>query len=218
MTLNEIIYNLRMQVKDHKSDDLNLTDRNWEFMINYVRAKLISQEIGKNRPISSNLEQDLGKLELEKYKPEGSDCYQYRTVRDIPTPMDIEGAELITSVSGSDFGDRFDFVSKAQAIKRINLKYANKRDVVYYSGNKLHLPYCASELKYIYVTGIFENPREVYDYVYQDDSNKCFDPNRDAYPISQKMIDMLNSIIKNNELNHYFQLIEDKENDGQNIL
>ena len=46
-TINQIIYNLRGLIKDSGSDDLKFTDRQLEYIINYVRAKLVAQEIDR---------------------------------------------------------------------------------------------------------------------------------------------------------------------------
>lgn len=218
-TINEIIYNIRMEIKDNRSDDIKLSDRNIEFLINFLRAKLIRQDVQKHKSISPNYEQSLGVIDLElidsSEDPDfNTGSYILRSVKEIPTPIDVDGDELITKVSGLDGLSRIDFTSEAQANKRRWLKYASKRITAYYSGGRIYIAGCPTELRYITLEGVFENPREVANFK-KKDGEPCYDPNKDRYPISAHMIDMLNSLVKRQELDLYFQLIEDKINDGQ---
>lgn len=219
-TINKLIYNLRMQIKDDKSDDVKLTDRNIEFIINYIRAKLIRQDIQKGRSISSNITQSLGVIELEKVDASENNKFItgkniLRSVKEIPSPLDFEGTSLITDVSGLDGTSIIDFMQSAKANKRKNTKYASKRLAAYYDNNRLYLDNCNSmEIRYITASGVFEDPRAVSEFQNTDGSS-CYDPNKDVYPMSSHMIDMMNSIIKNNELSHYFQLLRDNVNDGE---
>lgn len=219
MTINELIYNVRMEIKDFKSDDIKLSDRNIEFLINFLRVKLIRQDVQKQKSTSPNYEQSLGVLELENVdKSEDSDFPTgtniLRSVKEIPTPIDVDGSELITGIYGLDGGNRIDFKPRVQAIKNSWTKYASKRLVAYYSGNRLYIVNCLNELENIIVDGVFENPREVAKFK-KKDGEPCYNPDVDRYPISGHMIDMMNSLIKRQELDLYFRLIEDKINDGQ---
>lgn len=219
MTLAEIIFNLRLQLKDNRTDDLKFSDRNLEFMINYVRAKLIRQDIQKGRKVSNNISQSLGVLELEITDASGDINFEseyniLKTIKPIPNAIEVDGNDMITFIAGLDNKNRIDFKSKAQAIKNSWNKYASKRIAAYLENNHIYIPNCNLELTYITVDGVFENPREVANFK-RKDGEPCFDIYKDSYPISQNMIDMLNSIIKRQELDLYFQLIEDKINDGQ---
>lgn len=219
-TINELIYNLRAEIKDNQSDDVKLTDRNLEFMINYIRVKLIRQDLQKGRSASSNITQSLGVIELESIdSSEDSDFYTgnkiLRSVKDIPTPIDFNGDSIITSIGGLDGNSTIDFLPAAQANKRKNLKYSSKRLTAYYDNDKLYIMNCdASELQYITASGVFENPREVSNFK-KKNGKPCYNPNKDSYPMSSHMIDMMNSIIKNQELDLYFQLVKDNINDGR---
>lgn len=218
-TINELIYNVRMEIKDFKSDDIKLSDRNIEFLINFLRVKLIRQDVDKNKSVSPNYEQSLGVIELENVDKSEDDDFPtgtsiLRSVKEIPTPVDVKGDELITSIRGLDGGNRIDFKPEVQAIKNLWTKYASKRLVAYYSGNRLYIVNCLNELENITVTGVFENPREVANFK-RKDGEPCYNPDKDRYPISSHLIDMINTLIKRQELDLYFQLIEDKINDGQ---
>ena len=48
MTLGEIIYNAKNLLnKGQSTDDFNLSDRQWSFIVNYYRAKLVKQQLQK---------------------------------------------------------------------------------------------------------------------------------------------------------------------------
>src|SRR5690606_8804869 len=122
-TINELIYTVRMEIKDFKSDDIKLSDRNIEFLINFLRVKLIRQDVQKHKSVSPNYEQSLGVVQLEAVDTsEDPDFdtgnYILRSVKEIPTPVDVDGSELITRVSGLDGLNRIDFTSEAQATKK----------------------------------------------------------------------------------------------------
>src|SRR5690606_10008233 len=137
MTIAELIYNVRMEIKDFKSDDIKLSDRNIEFLINFLRVKLIRQDVQKNKSVSPNYEQSLGVIDLEVVDTSEDSDYKtgsniLRSIKEIPIPVDVDGSELITRVSGLDGLTRIDFTSEAQANKKRWLKYASKRITAYY--------------------------------------------------------------------------------------
>lgn len=220
LTINQLIYNLRLLLKDNKSDDLKFTDRNLEFIINYLRVKLIRQDNQKGRSISNNIEQQLGPLELEIIDSSESNDFItgvniLRTVKELPSTIDIDGNNLITYVGGLGFDNKIDYTTYSQAVKKSWSKYASKRISAFLYNNRLYISGCNNyELQYITVNGVFENPRELFNFN-REDGSPCYDPNKDKYPLSQHMIDMINSIVKRQELDLYYQLIEDKVNDGQ---
>lgn len=221
-TLKELIYNIRMQIKDYKSDDIKLTDRHIEFLINYIRIKLIRQDVQKNRYPSSNYEQTIPNVELKYVDASGSDLI-YTGSRvlvseiKIPKMIDVDSKILLTAVTGIDNTKSIDVVSMTQARKRRQLKYAKNRMCAYYHNDRIYIQGCPSELRYVSVTGVFEDPREL-STLTDFDGNSLFDVDNDKYPISGHMIDMLNSIIKHQELDLYLQIADDKINDGQNNI
>ena len=100
MTINQIIYNLRKLLKD-TSDDIKLSDRNFEFIINYLREKLIVQQIQKGRSISSNIKQDLGQVLVEKVDMNDSGFVNVKkgifiNVLPIPKPIELDQNDAIT--------------------------------------------------------------------------------------------------------------------------
>lgn len=219
LTLAQLIYNIRLQLKDNKVDDLKLSDSNIEFMIAYLRAKLIRQDLQKYKSIAPNVKQSLGSLELElvdiAQDPEiETGINILKTVKRLPNLIEVNGKNMLTFVGGLDSGNRIDLLPKSQAIKRSWQKYASKRLCAYLEEGYLYVVNCNKELRYITASGIFEDPREVSKFT-KKSGEPCYDIYKDNYPMSRHMIDMVNSLIKRQELDLYFQILEDKINDGQ---
>ena len=94
-----VVCNLKNLIKD-KSDDIMLSDRQIEFMINYLREKLIVQQLQKGRSISSNIKQDLGQIALSKVDSNDGSLVTgkniLRTSTTIPQPVELDHQDLLT--------------------------------------------------------------------------------------------------------------------------
>lgn len=219
MTIREIIYNIRHLIKDNKSDDLKFTDRNLEFMVNYIREKLIVQHLQKNRSVSSNIVQDLGQIPLVKVDTaEGAIAtgnYILKSTVRIPQPIELDQKDLITYVGSIDRqAPAIPFKTKAEAYWMKQGKYSCKQAVSYLHDGYLYITnHPNANLKWIHAEGVFLNPRDVHRFK-RPNGNPCYNPDTDQYPISGRMLDMLNSIIKKQELDLYFQIAEDTSNDA----
>lgn len=218
MTINELIYNIRGQIKQSRPDDLQISDRQLEFMINYIREKLIVQQLQKGRSISSNIKQDLGQVPVELVdKAEGDlkvNKLIFRTIDKIPQPIELDHTDLITYVGGLDKHSGYPFKTKANARWNTYNKYASKEPLSYYNSEHIYITNCSNpNLEFINIEGVFNNPRDVYKFK-NPNGTPCYNPDLDNYPISGRMIDMLNDIIKTKELNIFLQIAEDSTNNA----
>lgn len=218
MTINQIIYNLRKLIKDAGSDDLKFSDRQLEFMVNYVRAKLIKQEIDKGKSISDNVKQDLGVVKLAKVDSAESSTVPIsriilRTENRIPKVLELNHKDAITYVGGIDKLSPFQFSTKAHVNWQAHSKYASKGKHAYLRDGYIALAGCDKSTKYINIEGVFENPRDVKHFM-SPTGQSCYNPDVDNYPVSSYMIDAINKIIIREELGVYFQLREDNINDA----
>lgn len=217
MTIREIVYNIKNQIKHARPDSNELSDRQVEFMINYVREKLIVQQLQKGRSISSNIKQDLGQIAVQPVdKADGSitvDKNILRTVNKVPQPIELDQMDLFTYVGGLDKQSSFTFKTKANARWNAYSKYASKEPLAYYSNGYMYITNCDKPgLKWINIEGVFANPRDVHKFKYPN-GNPCYNPDVDNYPISGRMLDMLNELIKK-ELNLFLQIVEDSTNNA----
>lgn len=212
-TIRELVYNLRGLVKDSKSDDIDLSDRQYEYIINYLREKVVVQQLQKGRSVSSNLIQDLGQVKLELIDAgEGyieTDKYILKTSRAIPQPIEGNQMDLFTYIGGLDKSSPIPFKAKARAPWRKYTKYQSKIPMAYFLNQHIYIQDTDNLLENINIEGVFSNPREAFNFVYPD---KDFDNER--YPISGKLIDQINSLFKNQELSVFLQIVEDNTNDA----
>lgn len=218
-TIRELVYNLKEQIKD-RSDDILLSDRQVEFMINYLREKLIVQQLQKGRSVSSNIKQDLGQVPVQIVdRNDGTittDRTILRTVNKIPQPIELDQKDLLTYIGGLDKQSPYTYKTKANAKWNKYNKYASKTPLVYYSNGYIYITNCSNpNLKYINIEGVFSNPRDVHKFKYPN-GNPCYNPDIDNYPISGRMIDIIMDMIKTKELNLFMQIVEDSTNDASN--
>lgn len=219
MTIKQLIYNIRGQLKISRPDDLNISDRQIEFMINYIREMLIVQSLQKGKSISSNIKQDLGQVPIH-YIDKAADGLIvsgesiFRTDNKIPKPIELDQMDAITYVGGIDRQSGFPFKTKANARWNKYNRFSSKEPMSYYSDGYIFITGCENPLlKWINIEGIFFNPREVSKFK-QKDGTPCYNPDVDDYPISGKMISALNTIIKGKELDIFLQIAEKDSNDA----
>ena len=219
MTINQLIYNLRGQLKIARPDDLNISDRQIEFMINYIREKLIVQQLQKGRSISSNIKQDLGQVSIQKIEANTPGTVLtgktiFRTVNKIPQPIELDQMDLFTYIGGLDKQSGFPYKTKANVRWNKYNKYSSKEPLAYYSEGYIYITNCPNPLlKYINIEGVFSNPREVHRFK-NPDGSACYNPDVDNYPMSGRMIDIMNDLIKTKELNVFLQVVEDDTNNA----
>lgn len=223
-TLKELIYNIRTIIKDNHSDDIKFTDRNIAFWIKYLRTKLIRQDFDKGRQVSDVITQELNlNLELvDSAKNKGVEVgnLTLKSTTKIPVPISSNTGkgDLITSVIGNANTDDVILVyqSKNKAIRNRHNKYGKQFPVAYLDQGYIYVIGCNYYIENLRLYGVFEDPEDVYKFN-NPNSNIDYESYLDQeYPLEQHMIDMINSLIKSNELNLYFQLSEDKVNDSQN--
>lgn len=218
MTINQIIYNIRNQIKQSRPDDLQISDRQLEFMVNYIREKLLVQHLENKRSISSNIKQDLGQVEVISVdKSDGSVATGrkiFRTLNKVPQPIELNQKDLFTYVGGLDKQTGFQYKTKANARWNKFNKYASKQPLAYYNDGYIFIEDCPNpHLKYINIEGVFLNPRDVHNFRFPN-GNTCYNPDTDSYPLSGRFLDMLNSLIKSQELNIFLQIAENTTNNA----
>lgn len=218
ITLKKIIYNIRTLIKDRHSDDLNFTDRNIEFWVLYLRQKLISQSIDKGRPVSESIKQTLNNVTLEQIDSGKdtslyTDIIQIRSKDKLPKFISTPNGDLILSVYGIDGVTVINLQPKARAIRNKYNKYMKQFPVAYLDKGYIYINGCSSILEHISIEGVFNNPSEV------DKFNGLTDEEilEKEYPIEGRMLDTIHDLIKEKELNLFYQIIDDKVNDAQTI-
>lgn len=221
LTLPHLVYNLRNLIRDNRSDDIKVTDRQLEFIINYYRARLIKQEVNKNRSISSNVIQDLGEVPLTRIDSTEIDSIPLgklilRTTTPIPKLIELDQKDAIIYVGGLDKMSSIDFTSKVASRYNKFSKYANNLPTSYYRNGYIYIENFPKNLKFINIEGIFADPREVSKY--KNSTNPAYDILSDPYPISEYMVSTLTDMIVSKELSFFLQMVPDDVNDASDEL
>lgn len=217
-TLRHIVYNIRTLIKDRHSDDLQFTDRNIAYWVKYLRAKLIRQGIDRGNSISDNITQEIP-VDFESIDTGSSSGVEtgnreIKSSTKIPKFISSKNKDLLTVIT-SPVDDSFivTIQPKSKAIRNHNNKYGRKYPVAYLDNGYLYIKGCNFYIENLDVTGVFQDPEEAARFNNPElTSDEFMD---EDYPIEDHMIDMINSIVKSNELNLYFQIPSDKVNDAQ---
>lgn len=211
-SLNSIIDDILLIVRNNSIDESeDLSRSQIEEWINHYRAMLIKQSADKGYDLDSSCFQELGPLELEKIpintvdNPNNCNChpcpwYKYKTINKIPKPVCFHFGNGFVSVT--DLHDEtIQEMSKTRRHYQWFRKYTNHEYTYYYLPDYIYLQ-GSDAIRYIKVTGIFEDPTEA-----------GYDPD-DQYPIPSDMIPTIKQLIFNNELKFMLSRPSDDKNDA----
>lgn len=220
-TLNEIIYIMKNEINDY-SNDYKVSNRQFEFMINYLRSTLIRQSINKGRGISSNIIQNLGPVPVHRENITGDPSISMAgdiitTVDKIPHPLEANDKDLFTYVGGLDRRTPFDYSNRSYASHWAPYnKYTGGLKKSFFRDSKMYVTGCKSlPIQAIWIDGVFEDPREVYNFQNSHAGNTCAPTfSEQPYPLSEYMITTIANMIKKGELDMKFYLNRDTKNDG----
>ncbi|MFA5758697.1 MAG: hypothetical protein WC942_04970 [Clostridia bacterium] len=207
MLLSEIIYNIKnLRAGGLQSDDENISDEQYAFIINYYRAQLIKQEIEKGKNVKDLYIQNLGKVAISKADKneccDVSNC-ALRTTLKIPKPVESTTGLNLTFVgllNGTPF-QRYTFNSSIW--KKYN-KYTKNSPGYYYQNGYIYLLNVPNiMLSYINIQGIFENPQEAVGFSTckcPDNNTECISGFDFEYPIPPYWIDTIIKMMATSEL------------------
>ena len=217
MTLDEIAYNLLNLMRGGLSNqDESISVEQIKFNIKHYRAMFIRRDFAKNNFISRHSEQDLGCVELEKVN--ASQCCNLPVTSSVCRSVDP-----IPKTIRMNFKDSLTYVGDVTGTKTIPLidshtiqflpwdKYTKGKYKAYMISDYLYI-YNADGIDTVNVRGIFEDPDEVARYSSCEKGN-CYDSDKDPFPISMDMINLINQGITSGELNLLTGTFSDTTND-----
>jgi len=198
-TIKEIVYDIKNLIRGGmQSDDEIISDRQIEFQINNLRAQFIRQDINKRRSISDNVKQIIHALEVEQVPKSivglgDSHDYIMRSKHKIPNPIETSHSDLITAIGPSGIlSVNFHMIPYNRAPWAGTNKYTKQMQCaflldsfVYVVGPNTNL------LKTIKVEGVWQDPREISNFSYQNNSILSYDPETEDYPISTSMLTLI---------------------------
>ena len=213
--LSEIIYNIKnLQNKGTHTDDVQLSDRQLEFIVNHFRAELAAQRYNTNKSLEGFYQ------ELDNVKLEGTK--DFRSFRDTVTIL--KSKEVLPSFATSHtnggivsfVGTRDEFMGFQQSdVNYFNIDLENPfvQNTFFIVGNNLYI--ATKEYKTIrevFVRGVMNNPRKT---IESNTRTKLMGMDWE-YPIPEGLIGQLNNLIINNEYRWMSIVPQDLLNDGKN--
>jgi hypothetical protein len=194
--LDEIIYNIKnLKGGGLHSDDTDLSDEQIVFIIDYYRAKLISQDFNKGVKIFDGIDQTIGRLELSK------DTTAFPTVEEDHL-ISEEFPTLITLQEGLAFrkvgkgSNAYDYIEQGRAGLIKYARFTSQKGYFYPLGNRIVIISGGITIKKIPITGVFEHPLKVIAF---NNKAEVYEYNIE-YPIPAKMLDTIYKMIIASEL------------------
>lgn len=218
-TQRELIYTVKSIIRAGLiTDDDKISDRQVAFLIDAARASLLRQQINKGQSLSDNNVQTIKCLGLESvdtgFDPNFQmDCRVYKTIQQLPKPIEGKNKDLITAITPTAFGSfGYEFIPYSRVPYATYTRF--KRPFATLFNSYIYLidaPYTES----ISVSGIFEQPNDLADH---DDceGNTCYDWDSN-YPMSSHLIDPTIKMVVE-ELSLTLKVPVDKTNSGNQAL
>ena len=227
-TFNELIYLVKdiPRQGNGESRSNNYTDRLLAFIINYYRAKILNQQLTRNKEADSAYIQTLGKVELiraSKNECCDFDCdindVIYRTKEKLPSFISSKGNSQISYIGTIDGNNKFTRTSYNKVPFDKYALYTAKRPKYYELQNHIYIvnpP--VSSIKYITIQGIFESPEKANEYFTcgcTNDSLDCSSGYEFDYLIKASDIDTILKMIIESEYRFANILPKDLLNDSK---
>jgi len=227
-TFSEIIYLVKgfPRLGDGDSRSNNYTDRELAFIINYYRAKIISQQMSKNREVDSSYVQSLGKVEViraSKNECCDLDCdvddVVYRVKEKLPSFISTKGNSIVPYIGTVDGNNKFTRSSYNKSVfDRFSL-YTSKRTKYYELQGYIYITNPpTTNLKYITLQGVFEAPEKARNYFTcgcEDGTVDCSDGYNFDYPIKVSDVDIIVKMVADSEYRFAGMLPKDTLNDSR---
>ena len=199
LILDHYAYNIRNIARGGQgnSDDERINIRQIRFWINGYRASGMFETTDFGKDIHPQLIQDLGIVPLTEVDKSDSECPKVDwgcTIKKVKIPKLIDFPDL-------------------RALSYVG--YLKSR--VYPIGDYLYfiLSDNDSELEYVNIRGVFENPEDVVTYPTAGCEQKCYNPGADEYPMPRRLYEYVLTKVLRNELNWTTQAINDELNNAR---
>lgn len=208
MLASEIIYSIKNLKSGGKtSDDSQISDSQWMFIINQYRSQLIRQQQNAGQQINQELIQKINPTKITLTQSVIDKC-EY-TTQAIPQFIELHKANASTYV-GTEDGLSY---QRTNFNKSIWDKHSNNKNFKkwYELGNKIVVRNHKVPHKLL-IMGLFENPQAVVEFNGELNEMKPFDF---EYPMSNTMVDAVIKMIADSEMKLSLMLAQDNLNNGK---
>lgn len=226
-TLNEIAFSLMHTIRPRLANSEVISLDGLKFDINNVRELLIRNEQNKNRTVTSDIIQDLGKVEMEPIDRaelcnENIGCTFLRSKLPLPSPIELHHSDLITRVGPLDkIAKGYDQIS----YERVPFEFLNKftkNTIKWFRMNNSNYLYLAihpdnikaKAIKNINVQGVWSDVETVRNFKTCEDQ-VCYNDNS-SYPVKSWMINYIKTYILEKYLGKEAAAVIDDSNDYKN--
>lgn len=214
MTLQEIIYTIKGSLG---SDAEELTNRQYKFIIDYYRAKLLRQRLKANELVSPVFAPAIHKIQLKEIEDSdpGSMALEasvYKTVKDIPTIIPHSKEATLIYLGSTDGFLPFQETAFQVLDLEQHTKYIRKQPKWFLMGSTIYVTNPPDEApEYITIQGIFEDPLAA------AALSDAFDPTtlidyKVEYAISGDMVDTIIKLIRDNEMRPLLEELDEDDN------
>ena len=224
-TIKEIVYDLKNIVRGGlQSDDEMISDRQIEFQINSLRAQFIRQDLNKRRSISDNIKQFIHCLEVEQVPASicglPGDEMIIRSKRKIPNPIETAHQDLITAIGPSGvLSTNFHMIPYNRAPWSRTNKYTKRMSFAFLLDSFIYVIGPNTKmLETIKVEGVWQNPREISNYTYHDNVTPSYDPDKEDYPVSTSILDLIKQSMFAQNLQPFIQMPTDISNNAKSDI
>jgi hypothetical protein len=208
--LNELIFNIKnLKAGGIQNRDIELSDRQYAFIINYYRALLLRREIEQGRKAKGNWIQNLGQVDFIKADRNEAcdieDC-TVRTELQIPSPIEIYEGDLITYVGTTDGKTPFQRSTANRVLWDAYAKYTGKLPKWYIQNNYIYIENPPTSIFQIgNIQGIFEDPIKAVEF----NTSKCPPESTECqdvlnfnfeYPVPMHLLDSLYKMMMDAEI------------------
>jgi len=211
-TIKQLTYNIKnLQGRGEFTDDLKLSDRQVEFIINHFRAEIAAQRYNVKKSVGGFYQrlEDLKLYKTNDFRANLPDVVILKT-KEFPTIASSHKGDIVRFVGTRD--EFMGFQSSGIHTYNIDLENPYVRNIYFTQGDFLYI--CTKNymmLREVYIEAVFNNPRAVKAFQGELD---LFNKEDWEYPIPDGLIGQLNNMIINGEYNWMHLLRADKINDG----
>lgn len=213
-SLNELVYSILNTIRGKTATTEIITFELVAYHIKNIRAQLIKQDSNKGYSADPYIIQDLGCLDLEKVDSadcctDESDCVVLRTVRPIPSTIELHHKSLITRIGPVDkTAMKYDLIDYSRVPFIGENRFTKNKIKAYQMNNNGHIylitpTFISKGLKKINVQGVFENPQDVASFQ-NCEGNSCYSDDS-AYPVKSWMIPVISKMVIDMFLNQQSQ-------------
>lgn len=211
MKLDKLIYNLKnLKNGGEHTDDTLPGNRQFEFIIDHFRSEIAAQRVNQKKSVIGFL-QSADELKLKSYKGFRHPDVTFLTTENLPSIVTSHRGHIIERVGTRN--RPLGMQKSSLSTYALDLSNPLTREVYFIEGDNLVIATKNnSMLREVFVSAVFESPREVLIANGKADETTGHDW---EYPLPGNLVGSVNNMVINNEFRWASMLKADLINDGK---